>query len=125
NDSNTPPFIPVQTNKPGPGPNGAHVFLDGEQAIQQMTVAEGMKVNLFASGKEFPELANPVQMSFDSRGRLWVAGWPAYPHWRPKEGMNAKILMLEDTQGTGPADTCTASADRLHCPPGLARSPDV
>ena len=36
-DSNTPPFIPVKTNKPGTGPNGEHVFLGGEEAIGQMT----------------------------------------------------------------------------------------
>ena len=33
-----------------------------------MTVAKGMKVNLFASEKEFPELAKPVQMAFDTQG---------------------------------------------------------
>ena len=38
-----------------------------------MTVGKGLKVNLFASEKEFPELAKPVQMSFDAKGRLWVA----------------------------------------------------
>ena len=27
-DSNTPPFIPVKTNKPGPLPGGKHLFLD-------------------------------------------------------------------------------------------------
>src|SRR5919199_5080247 len=58
-DANTPPFLPVKTNKPGPGPGGAHVFLDGEEAIQRMTVAQGMKVNLFASEKQFPALAKP------------------------------------------------------------------
>src|SRR5579871_647510 len=55
-DSNAPPFVPVITNKPGLGPNGTHLFLSGEEAIQRMTVAKGMKVNLFASEKEFPEL---------------------------------------------------------------------
>src|SRR5206468_3390794 len=33
-DSNTPPFIPVKTNKPGPGPNGAHVFVGGVLVAQ-------------------------------------------------------------------------------------------
>ena len=41
-----------------------------------MKIAKGIKVNLFASEKEFPELAKPVQMSFDTKGRLWVAVWP-------------------------------------------------
>jgi len=118
-DSNTPPFVPVITNKPGLGPNGTHLFLSGEEAIQRMTVAKGMKVNLFASEQEFPELAKPVQMSFDTKGRLWVAVWPSYPHWRPKEEMNDKILIFEDTKGTGKADKMTVFADHLHCPTGF------
>jgi putative heme-binding domain-containing protein len=118
-DSNTPPFIPVETNKPGPLPGGKHVFLDPEKAIEKMTVAKGMKVNLFASEKQFPELVNPVQMSWDTKGRLWVAVWPTYPHWKPKEAMNDKILILEDTNGDGKADKCTPFAENLHCPTGF------
>jgi glucose/arabinose dehydrogenase len=133
-DSNTPPFIPVQTNKPGAGPGGSHLFLDGEEAIAHMTVAKGMKVNLFASEKEFPEVANPVQMAFDARGRLWVAAWPTYPHWKPKEPMDDKLLILEDTDGDGKADKRTVFADGLHCPTGfefsgggviVAQAPDL
>src|SRR5262249_704315 len=70
-DSNTPPFIPTTTNKPGPLPGGKHVFLDGEEAIRKMTLAKGLKIQLFASEKEWPELEKPVQMQFDSKGRLW------------------------------------------------------
>jgi len=133
-DSNTPPFIPVKTNKPGPGPNGAHLFLSGEEAIGKMTVAANLRVNLFASEREFPELAKPVQMSFDARGRLWVACWPSYPHWKPKEEMNDKLLILEDTDGDGRADRKIVFADRLHCPTGfefanggvlVAQAPDL
>src|SRR5262249_46567544 len=133
-DSNTPPFIPVLTNKPGPGPNGTHIYLDGEEAISKMTVAKGMKINLFASEQEFPELCDPVQMAFDARGRLWVAVWPSYPHWKPKDEMNDKILIFEDTKGTGKADKMTVFADRLHCPTGftfwnggvlVAQAPDL
>ncbi|MFO0880913.1 MAG: PVC-type heme-binding CxxCH protein [Gemmataceae bacterium] len=119
-DSNTPPFIPVETNKPGPLPGGKHVFLDPEKAIDLMKVAPGMKVNLFASEKQFPGImVNPVQMSWDTRGRLWVATWPTYPHWKPKEPMNDKLLVLEDTDGDGKADKCTVFADGLHCPTGF------
>ncbi|MFM7152005.1 MAG: PVC-type heme-binding CxxCH protein, partial [Gemmataceae bacterium] len=119
NDSNTPPFIPVETNKPGPLPGGKHAFLDAEKAIEKMSVAPGMKVNLFASEKDFPELVNPVQMTFDTKGRLWVAVWPTYPHWKPKEPMNDKILVLEDQDGDGKADKCTVFADGLNCPTGF------
>jgi putative heme-binding domain-containing protein len=119
-DSNTPPFIPVVTNRPGPLPGGKHIFLDGVDEIKRMTIAKGFKVNLFASEKEFPELTNAVQMAFDARGRLWVAVWPTYPHWKPKEPMNDKILIFEDTNGDGKADKCTVFADGLHCPTGFA-----
>ncbi len=133
-DSNAPPFIPVITNKPGPGPNGEHVFLDGEEAIARMTPGKGLKVNLFASEKEFPDLANPVQMTFDARGRLWVACWPTYPHYRPKSPKNDKIIILEDVDGDGKADKQTTFADDLHCPTGfeivpqgvlVAQAPDI
>ena len=118
-DSNTPPFLPVKTNNPGQDPDGTHVFLDPEEEIKLMTVAKGMKVNLFASEKDFPELAKPVQMAFDPQGRLWVTAWPTYPHWKPKEEMNDKLLILEDTKGTGHADKMTVFADHLHCPTGF------
>ncbi|MFO0930045.1 MAG: PVC-type heme-binding CxxCH protein [Gemmataceae bacterium] len=118
-DSNTSPFLPVRTNKPGPLPGGKHVFLDADKAIVRMTVGKGLKVTAFASEKDFPELVNPVQMAFDSKGRLWVAVWPTYPHWKPKELMNDKILILEDTDGDGKADKCTVFADGLHCPTGM------
>ena len=42
-----------------------------------MTVGKGLKVKLFASEKEFPELVNPVQMAFDTKaGCGWRAGRP-------------------------------------------------
>lgn len=119
-DSNTPPFIPVISNKPGSLPDGKHVFLGGEEAIGRMTVHKEMKVNLFASEEMFPELINPVQMAFDAKGRLWVATWPTYPHWKPKtEEMNDRLLILEDTNGDGKADKCTTFADHLHNPTGF------
>src|SRR5262249_46925702 len=118
-DSNTPEFIPVRTNKPGAGPNAQHLFLTGEDAIKQMKIPKGMKINLFASEREFPERSKPVQMSFDTKGRLWVAVWPSYPHWKPKEEMNDKIIILEDTDGDGKADKMTVFADHLHNPTGF------
>lgn len=118
-DDNTPPFVPVKTNKPGKGPNGEHLFLGGQEAIAAMTLAKGMKVNLVASEETFPELINPVQMSFDTKGRLWVAVWPTYPHWKPKEEMDDKLLIFEDDDNDGVADRCKVFADRLHNPTGF------
>ncbi|MDP9323876.1 MAG: GDSL-type esterase/lipase family protein, partial [Acidobacteriota bacterium] len=133
-DSDTPPFINAQTNEPGKGPSGEHIFIPGDEAITKMTIGKGLKVELFASEKEFPELVKPVQMAFDTRGRLWVACWKNYPHWQPKTPMDDKLLILEDTDGDGKADKRTVFAGDLNNPTGfefynggviLAQAPNV
>jgi len=118
-DSNVPPKIAVKTNYKGSRPDGTFDFTGGEGAIAKMTVAKGMKIELFADEQRFPELAKPVQMSFDPAGRLWVAAWPTYPHWEPQTPMRDKLLVLEDKDGDGRADTCTAFADDLRNPTGF------
>ena len=100
-------------------------YLDGTAAISKMTVMPGYKVELFASEKEFPDLKKPVQMSFDNKGRLWVAVTPAYPHYKPGESRpNDKILIFEDTDGDGRADKQTVFADKLHLPIGFEIAPE-
>ncbi len=118
-DSNLPEFIPVISNKPGPLEGGKHLFLSGEEAITKMTVHKNMKVELFADEKMFPELTKPVQMAFDTKGRLWVACWRTYPHWKPTEKMDDRLLILEDTNGDGKADKCTNFAGDIHNPTGF------
>lgn len=118
-DSNLPEFIPVITNKPGPLPGGKHLFLSGQEAIERMTVHKNMKVELFADESMFPELVKPVQMAFDTKGRLWVACWRTYPHWKPTEKMDDRLLILEDTDGDGKADKCTTFAGDIHNPTGF------
>jgi glucose/arabinose dehydrogenase len=118
-DSNIPALIPVISNKPGPLEGGKHEFLSGEQSISTMTVHKNMKVELFAEESKFPELVNPVQMAFDTKGRLWVAVWPTYPHWKPTEPMADKLIILEDTNGDGKADVCKTFAGDIHNPTGF------
>ncbi|MFO1458428.1 MAG: PVC-type heme-binding CxxCH protein [Verrucomicrobiota bacterium] len=119
-DSKTPALPSVPTNFKRPVD-----YLDGVEAISKMTVMPGYQVTLFASEKEFPELRKPVQMSFDNRGRLWVAVTPAYPHYKPGESRpNDKILIFEDTDGDGKADKQTVFADKLHLPIGFELAPE-
>ncbi len=118
-DSNLPPVTPVPTNKKGPNPDGTWVFLGGEEAISKMTVHAGMKVNLFASEERFPELVKPVQMAWDTKGRLWVAAWLNYPERTPDSKTGDSILIFEDTDGDGVADKCTHFIDDLNGPTGF------
>lgn len=119
-DSKTPELPPVPSNF-----RRDVQYLDGVKAIEKMTVMPGYKVELFASEQEFPDLKKPVQMSFDNRGRLWVAVTPAYPHYKPGESRpNDKILIFEDTNGDGRADKQTVFADKLHLPIGFELAPE-
>jgi azurin len=118
-DTNLPPVTPVPTDLPGPNADGSHVFLGGEEAIAKMTVHSHMKVNLFASEEQFPELVNPVQMAWDTKGRLWVAAWKNYPERTPGSKTGDSLLILEDTKGTGKADKITHFIDNLNAPTGF------
>src|SRR5262249_8380489 len=118
-DDNLPPPLPAPTNKPGPNADKTFPFLGGEEAIRHMKVPPGFKVNLFASEELFPELENPVQMAFDTRGRLWVAVWPNYPERTPQSTKGDSLLVFEDTDGDGRADKRTVFATDLNCPTGF------
>jgi mono/diheme cytochrome c family protein/glucose/arabinose dehydrogenase len=124
-DSKTHQLPEVPTNYQPSVKNGSKEYLYGEDAEKSMTVPEGYKVALFASEKEFPNLANPMQLSFDDKGRLWVATMPTYPHYRPGDALpDDKILIYEDTNGDGKADKETVFADKLHLPIGFEFAPE-
>ncbi|MCB1229302.1 MAG: c-type cytochrome [Verrucomicrobiae bacterium] len=127
-DSGTGDLPPVPTNftpKDDKGKMGSIEYLDGEESLKSFTMAEGFQVDLFASEKDFPDLENPVQMSFDNRGRLWVAVMPTYPHYKPGDPRpNDKLLILEDTDNDGHADKQTVFADGLQLPIGFEIAPE-
>jgi azurin/glucose/arabinose dehydrogenase len=118
-DTNLPPVTPVPTDLPGTNSDGSHVFLGADEAIGKMTVHSHMKVNLFASEEQFPELVNPVQMAWDTKGRLWVAAWKNYPERAPENKTGDSLLILEDTKGQGKADKITHFIDNLNAPTGF------
>lgn len=96
------------------------VYPTPEESIAQMKVPEGFEVKLFASEREFPELANPTQITFDTKGRLWVACMPTYPQWMPGTARPGdSLLIFEDTDGDGKADKCKKFYDKLVCPTGF------
>ncbi len=118
-DAKTTVLPPVETNY-NPEQNGSLSYLYGQEALNSLKMAPGYKIELFASEQEFDDLANPVQLSFDNKGRLWVATMPSYPHYRPGDGKpNDKIIILEDTDNDGKADRQITFADSLHLPVGF------
>ncbi|MGB5819818.1 MAG: PVC-type heme-binding CxxCH protein [Saonia sp.] len=124
-DSGTSTLTPIETNYTPSNSNGDTSYLYGEEAVATLEVPKGYKIELFASEKEFPDLANPAQLSFDNQGRLWIATLPSYPHYRPgDEKPNDKIIILEDTDTDGKADKQTVFADNLHLPIGFEFAPE-
>ncbi len=123
-DKNTLQLPEVKTNYAGVG-DGPDRYLYGEEALAKFHTAPGYKIELFASEEQFPDLANPVQLSFDNKGRLWVATMPSYPHWKAGDGKpNDKIIILEDTDNDGKADKQSVFADNLHLPIGFEFTPE-
>lgn len=124
-DDATPKLPEVKTNYAPSNKNGSPEYKYGKDAEKTLTVPEGYKVEMFASEKEFPNLANPVQLSFDNKGRLWVAVMPSYPHYRPGDTRpDDKLLIYEDTNNDGKADKEIVFADKLHLPIGFEFAPE-
>lgn len=124
-DASTFELPPVETNYSLTEADGTPKYLYGEEAAATFTVPEGYKFEVFASEEDFPELANPCQMSFDNKGRLWVACMPTYPHYRPGDPKpNDKLIILEDTDKDGKADKSTVFANDLHVPVGFEFAPE-
>ncbi|WP_397384793.1 PVC-type heme-binding CxxCH protein [Prosthecobacter sp.] len=123
-DSNVPKPVPVISNVGGGSKSssaqkeGILKYISGEEAIKHMAVKKGFEVHLFADETRFPQIANPVQMQFDTKGRLWVAAWPTYPKWEPLKEMNDALVILHDDNNDGSADRATEFA-RVQNPLGF------
>jgi len=119
-DAKTKKLPDIKTNYKPSEKNGTPEYLYGQDALDKLHTPPGYKIELFASEQDFDDLANPVQIAFDNKGRLWVATMPSYPHYKPGDAKpNDKLIILEDTDGDGRADQQTTFADSLHLPLGF------
>lgn len=112
------PFFYMEVTTPfvGRGPM-VQAPLPAPFSMQRSIVPGGFSLELFASE---PDIFNPIAMAWDERGRLWLALTVDYPNrlLPPGEG-NDRIVILEDTDGDGRADSFTVFADNLNIPTGL------
>jgi len=115
-----PSLPPLPEGKTIPDRFSGGVLKAPAEQQQDLKVADGYSLNLFASEEQFPDLKNPVQLSFDARGRLWVVTMPSFPHTLPGEQPHDKILILEDTDRDGRADKCTVFADGFDALDGVS-----
>ncbi len=86
-------------------------------SIERTQVPADFKLQLFAAE---PDIAKPIFMAWDERGRLWIAETRDYPHDVKPDGRgNDSIKICEDTDGDGRADKFTVFADKLNIPTGF------
>jgi putative membrane-bound dehydrogenase-like protein len=114
-------------SQPGTAQKPAHVMPHGQdqvpgpplspaEAIKRMKVPDGFSVELVASE---PDIVNPVAMTFDERGRIWITESLEYPRRSAGPGRD-RIKVLESTKGDGRYDKITVFAEGLNIPSGIA-----
>ncbi|MEA3209367.1 MAG: hypothetical protein QOE70_2424 [Chthoniobacter sp.] len=111
-----PDDFPAPTNsEPGnPSP------MSPQEALAKITLPPGFHATLFAAE---PEVMNPIAMSFDARGRLWIAENFTYAEraLRFDLRLRDRILIFEDTDGDGRADSRKVFSDHLQMLTSIAR----
>lgn len=113
-DSGTGDFATIETNFKN------EVYITPpDEALKMFTLPEGFEINLWASEVDFSDLENPVQFTFDGRGRMYLTTMPSYPMYLPGVPVDDKILILEDSDGDGKADKKKVFAKGLHVPTGI------
>ena len=110
NDKNLPP-LPKTTES-----RGANQWMSAADELKMFKIDPRFEVNLFAGEEQFPDIAAPIQMRWDAKGRLWVSCSTTYPHVYPGNEPNDKLVVLEDTDGDGRADRSTVFAEDLNIP---------
>jgi putative membrane-bound dehydrogenase-like protein len=88
--------------------------LPAEESMKHLVLPKGFKAELFAAD---PQIRRPICMTWDERGRLWIAESVDYPYDLDKR--QDRIIICEDTQRTGRADKFTVFADKLSIPTGF------
>ena len=84
-----------------------------------MTLPEGFEVNAFASE---PMITQPMAFCWDDRGRMWIAENRDYENRRAGFANfgDSRILILEDTDGDGVADSRKVFAEGIPFPSAMA-----
>lgn len=86
-----------------------------KESVSNFQLEPGFKIELIASE---PLVRDPVDMTIDEYGRMYVIEMPGMP--LNKSGLG-KVILLSDTNGDGKMDKRTVFADSLILPSGITR----
>lgn len=110
-DSKTEPLPEITGDRP------INTWHSPADELKAFTIDPRFEVNCFASEEDFPDLfKKPIQIRWDTQGRLWVSTSVTYPQVYPGQAPQDQILILEDTNRDGKADKCSVWADKLQIP---------
>ena len=91
--------------------------LSPEESMKLAQVPVGFELSLFASE---PDIVNPIFVNWDHKGRAFVIQTVDYPNNLHAGNLgNDKIIICEDRDKDGRADTFTTFADKLSIPTSL------
>lgn len=110
-----------------------------QEALAKFQLPPGFQATLFTAE---PDVRNPIAMTFDPRGRLWVAENYTYAESKKNFDMtlNDRIVVFHDSDGDGKSDKRVVFHDQLKrltsvelgfggvyalCPPQLLFIPDA
>lgn len=110
----------------GANEGGDDVFSEVIRSTEPLTPAEqqakfhlppGFEIDLIAAE---PDIAKPMNLAFDSQGRIWVTSSVEYPFAAPENRPGEDTLhILEDEEGDGAFETVTTFAGDLNIPIGV------
>jgi hypothetical protein len=113
---------PADWNTPAEPVTKAPVALPTDQSLQLATLRPGFRTEPFAFE---PMIGNIIDFTWDARGRMWAIETNDYPNKvlpdsivvpsaGPYPGGGDRILIIEDGNGDGRADTVKVFADGLN-----------
>ena len=117
-DAPIPNYLPAEKW----GTEGAQIHtmqepLPPAESMNHMVLPPGFEAKLYAGD---PDIYKPIAIAFDERGRLWISETIDYPNSMQEPGQgHDRIVICEDTKGTGVADKFTIFADKLSIPTSL------
>jgi putative membrane-bound dehydrogenase-like protein len=94
-------------------------FLSPEEAVASMTIKNGYQVNAYAAE---PMITQPMAFCWDDKGRMWIAenrDYESRGHGFSNSG-DSRILILEDEDGDGIADSKKVFLEGIPFPSAIA-----
>lgn len=83
--------------------------MPAEEVARSMQLPEGFRASVFAVE---PDVVQPIAITLDDRGRLWVVECFSYPNWQKEQGPGKdRVSIFEDQDGDGRFDKKTVFLD--------------